>query len=257
MPLKAKSMKFFLIISLFSALLLSLQPPGKQPQAPKEILPYFVRVKSDFINTFSNAEVAHLAWAFLTGEKKGLSPKTQKDFQEMQLGFLFSPSGIHISFFIFMLFFLFKKTFSKNKKLLLQGLTFLLLLMVFPYPTLKRLIIFRIFLMIKNKFKFKINLDYLFLITYFISFIVGDYFVSPMSFIVSILFWGTFLSLRDYPRSIIVLGLLSSHLILCFFTGALVSPMALIFNFHRLLCNDNASSIFIYSEFQMHGLELA
>jgi len=224
-------MKFFLTIYLLSALLLTLKNPfsGQRPSArpEKSSIGHLLPPKSALLESFENPRHGHLLWAFLTGEKEGLSPKLKKQFDLLELGFLFSPSGIHLSGFFLLLFFLQKKLLGKK---VAARVKFFITLACFFLPSysIKRIVILRLMIFLKNRLKKKWKIEILFFATFAVSFLLGHYFSSPAGFIMSFLFMGTFISLSPFSRWQMLLGLFASHLLLAFFNGHTVSPVALI-----------------------------
>lgn len=225
-------MRFLILITTISAfLLLWNRSHGLSLTAKKaKEAPSFMKgLHMDFKETFKRPEDANVLWGLMTGEKKGITSKTTDDFKSLQLGFLFSPSGIHLSSLILALFFLIKKILSKRhfKFLYFSALTFAFFL---PYLAIKRIVCFRLLLMLRSKFKLKASIEVIFLLTFVVSFLLGHFKESPLGFIYSFLFMGTFISLRDYSRIKVLIGLLAAHLLIDLFNGETVSPLSLIIN---------------------------
>lgn len=226
-------MKFFLILILLSTLILALGKPfgpgittsGAQ-KARKTQNPLWTPVGNALLESFEKPRNARVFQAFLTGEKNGISPKLKNQFDELELGFLFSPSGLHLSGFFLLFFFLLRKIASRKTisriKLVLTCLCYAL-----PFLSLKRLVIFRLLFLLNRKCSLRWRLEHLFLFTFALAFVLGHYQASPSGFIMSFLFMGTFLSLRDEPRLRLILGLFCSHLLLSAFNGNAVSLPAL------------------------------
>lgn len=226
-------MKFFLTIFLLCTLMLALSSPysNSSPRL-KTKGPEIIRgfpLKSDVLDSFDQARNGHAFWAFLTGDKQQVSPKLKRDFNQLELGFLFSPSGLHLSAFLFLLICIFKKFLSSKTtsrlKLLCYGVFYF-----FPSFAIKRIVILRLLIFLKLRLKKSWALEKLFIATFAISFMLGHYFQSPLGFIKSFLFMGTFISLRVYSRWIMLLGLFIAHLLLALFSGHEVSPLALLLN---------------------------
>lgn len=224
-------MRFFTFITLFTTFLLILSDPFNpnitRPKRPS--LELARKYQQNFKQNFHSAQNANVLWAFITGDKKGISPRVQKDFNDLELGFLFSPSGIHLAGLMALIFFLIKKIKQKKITKLVEWV-FLGSIYFLPYLAIKRLIIFRLLILLNKRLNLKADTEVIFLITFFISFFLGHYSQSPIGFILSFLYMGTFISLRNYSRPIIFLGLFSSHLLVCFFSGNEVSPLGLVFN---------------------------
>lgn len=191
-------------------------PPKKTPEFLKE---YQRFVK----NHFERPETANVLFSMITGNKNGISPYTKKAFQKTNLSHLLSPSGIHYGSFLFLLFYWLKKI--KNKKatrflkLLIYGGT----LFVPGLYSIWRLALLRLLLQLKFIFKKNIPLEVIFYLTFFISWIFGHYEISPLGYVMSYAFLGTFFSWRDYSKGVLVLALFSTQLMIALFLGNHVS----------------------------------
>lgn len=232
-PFQRGFMKFFLTISLLSALILSLQGPGVQA-APESLATQkawlaSLPIKGALIETFEHSQNGQVFWAFLTGDKKQISPKLKTTFNTMELGFLFSPSGIHLAAVFLLLFILLKLFFPKKISTRLKFFVYLLFYF-FPSFAIKRIILLRSALFLKHRLKRKWSLEILFFVVFLLSFLLGHYFQSPLGFVMSFLFMGTFIGLRHYSRWTILTGLFASHLLLALFSGKEISPLALLLN---------------------------
>lgn len=220
-------MKFFLTILLMSALLMTIGRPFSRLSPRKREAPAFLPSKGELIDSFESARNGRVFWSFLTGDKEAISPKLKNQFNLMELGFLFSPSGLHLSGFLLLLYFFSrkfmpKKVFSTFK----AAVTFICYFL--PSLSIKRIVILRILIFLKSRFKMKCPLESLFFVTFLLSYFLGHYSLSPAGFVMSFLFMGTFISLRDQSRRVIILGLFSAHLLLSSFNGKSVSLPALI-----------------------------
>lgn len=224
-------MKLFALITLLSAFLLTLSSSFHKT-APKirRTLPMGVQnLYPAFKKSFQNPQNANLLWSFLTGQKKQISPKLQKSFNDLELGFLFSPSGIHFGAFLTLLFLFKKKSKCKKLSLATQGIISLLALFL-PYMAIKRIAILKLLIFSQRFLKKRMPIEFLFLLTFCFSFLLGHYRESPLGFILSFLYMGTFISLRDHSKRTNLIGLFSSHLLIAFFSGHEMSPIALILN---------------------------
>ncbi len=226
-----EDMKFFLTIFILSGLLLALNNPfGRPTSSAKPENSSIQRVlpsKTALVETFEKSRHGMLLWAFLTGETQGLSPKLKKQFDQLELGFLFSPSGLHLSGFFLFWFLLMRKVLHKKTAKRVK-LAITLACFFLPSLSIKRIVILRLLIFLKMRLKKKWKIEILFLVTFGISFLLGHYFTSPAGFIMSFLFMGTFISLSQYSRWQMVLGLFASHLLLSFFSGSTVSLFALL-----------------------------
>ncbi len=222
-------MKFFAFITLTSALLLILiapipkKPPLSQTSKPSWLIEY----KTHFIESFTNAKNGRLLWGFLTGDKKGVSQQLIKDFNQLELGYLFSPSGLHLSAFIALLGLVIKRgIYSKKISPFIKLTT--LAAYTLPFLAIKRVVIFKLLFYLKQRFKLRISTQMIFFATFALSLILGHFLQSPQSFVMSYLFVGTFIGLKDYSKMTLILGLASGHLLLAFFMKKNLSLLALI-----------------------------
>lgn len=222
-------MRFFAFITLSSAFLLFLSKPFDQKiQTQKKELPTIIKVQQKaFKESFDHPQNANIAWAILTGEKAVISPKVIQDFKDLEINFLFSPSGIHLTALLTLIFFLIKKTkLKKTSKFMRFGI--LIGGLFLPFLAIKRIIILRLLIMSQNLLKRSFPIEHLFSITFVISFLMGHFQESPLGFILSFLYIGTFISLGDKSKVILLIGLFSSHLLIAFFSGNEVSFLSLI-----------------------------
>ena len=223
-------MKFFALISLLAALLLGLssQLGLLQTKPPSRETPLFLKnYQRKVKERFHKPENANLLFSFITGNKNGISPYTKKAFKRVNLSFLLSPSGVHLSGFLFIIGFFLKrikvKWIRKTSQISILSSGF----MFTNFDSIKRLIILRLLFHFKFLSKVRISLEMIFFLAFFLSFLLGDFSTSPLGFIYSFLFLGTFFSLRNYPKIILILGLFSTQLILGLFLGEKVSLVAI------------------------------
>jgi hypothetical protein len=223
-------MKFFLFVSILTGVLLGTTIQlglQKTPVSTKVTPPFLVRYKSQVKEQFKKPENATILFSFITGNKSGISPYTKNAFKKLNLSFLLSPSGIHFSaLFIFVAFFL-KKIKSKWIRYAAKASIVSSLFLLPNFEALKRLGILRLLFQVKFLAKLKISLEKIFFLTFSLSFILGQYKASPLGFIFSFAFLGTFFSLRDSSKITLILGLFSTQLILALFLGDKVSLLSI------------------------------
>ncbi|MDD4975979.1 MAG: hypothetical protein PHY93_16600 [Bacteriovorax sp.] len=223
------AMRFFAFITLISAFLLFLSKPFDQRINPvKKAIPTFVKSQQRaFKDSFDHPQNANIAWAIMTGEKFGISPKAMQDFKDLELNFFFSPTGIHLAAILSLLFFLIKKLkYKKTVNMIQWGI--LIWALFLPFLAIKRIIFLRLLIMSQRLIKRKFYIEILFLITFGMAFLLGHFKESPLGYILSFLYIGTFISLSDKPKIILILGLFSSHLLIAFFSGNEVSLLSII-----------------------------
>ncbi len=222
-------MKFFLFIAALTVFLHSLVPLlGLEGVTLKaKSTPHFMRGYQEKIkNSFKKPENANMLFSFITGNKSGISPYTKKAFKRTNLSFLLSPSGIHLSAFLMILFYPLKK--SKNK-ILKRFAKLLILPSAFFLPefnSLQRSAILRLLFQFKFITRFQLSLEHIFLMTFALAFCLGHFHRSPLSFIYSFAYLGVFFSLRDYPKIMLIAGFFSIQLLLGLFSGEKSSILA-------------------------------
>ena len=223
-------MKFFLFISLFTAVMLGITVQSGRSKLipPPKTVPAFMKryhqmVKADF----KKPETANILFSFFTGNKNGISPYTKKAFKKVNLTFLLSPSGIHLSACLLIIMFFVKKIKFKWVRNLAKAGVLSSLLFLPGLESIKRLSILRLLFQVKFHLKMKLSTETVFLLTFIISFIFGQYASSPVGFIFSFAFLGTFFSLQNQSKLLLILGLFSTQLILALFLGNKVSLLSI------------------------------
>lgn len=222
-------MKFFLFISLLTAILLGITNQlglQKTLPSPKKTPLFMVHYKQKIKSHFERPENANILFSFFTGDKNGISPYTKLAFKRVNLIYLFSPSGIHLSgIFLFLSFFL-KKIKTKWIRHALKACSLSSFFLLPNFESIKRLVILRLLFQFKFLSKIKISTEKVFIITFLFSFLIGQYYASPLGYIFSFAFLGTFFSLRNSPKVMLILGLYSTQLIIGLFMGNKVSLVA-------------------------------
>lgn len=223
-------MKFFFFISLFTALLLgfSSQMGLLQTKSPsKKMLPFLSEYKRSIKGHFQRPELANILFALISGEKNGISPYTKTAFKRVNLSFLLSPSGIHLASLLLCLNFFFRKISKKWLRHMVKILTFSSFFLLPNLESIKRVIGLRLIFQLKFLAKLKLTSEHIFLATFILAFIFGHYRVSPLGFIYSFAFLGTFFSLKSYSKLTLILGLYSTQLIIGLFMGEKVSLLSI------------------------------
>ena len=223
-------MRFFLIVSFLTAVMLGTTVQlglHTTPMATRPVPPFLVRYKNQVKDHFNKPENANILFSFITGNKTGISPHTKKAFKKVNLSFLLSPTGIHFSaLFIFVTFFI-KKLKNKWLRTILKLTSISSVFLLPDFQSLKRLGILRIIFQLKFLAKMKISLEKIFFATFILSFVLGHYKSSPVGFIFSFAFLGTFFSLRNHSKLMLICGLFSTQLILALFLGDKVSLLSI------------------------------
>jgi len=219
-------MKSFLILTLFCAFALGLTVELKlnKKTVAEQRVPFVLhRYQENIKASFKRPENANLLMSFLFGAKQGISPHTKKAFEKNNLSFLLAPTGIHLASFFLLVGFFLKRFLSRKKR---KWITMTLLSAMFLLPTpenIKRLSLMRLGFHGKAFFKRRISSTHLLAIAFGFSFLLGHYSNNPLSFLISLLFIGTFFTLGEQSRATLVLALFSNQILLAIFLGNKIS----------------------------------
>lgn len=143
----------------------------------------------------------------LTGDKSILPKKIKSAFQRYGLYHLLTPSGLHLS----SLFFINILPIAAQIIILLS--IFIIILPMHSYLSLERILIFKTIFNITSSFGLRLNQELILLATIILSVFVGNFQQSPMSFMFSILFWGTILIYKSNKFQMLIFLNVSQHLI--------------------------------------------
>ena len=163
----------------------------RKPFVPQKRKPVSHRHK-EMRQIVKPTHLVNLLIAYNTGSKKKLNRKMKKAHKTLHLIHLFTPSGIHLSALYLSLWPLFSLA-RKKGSILYNTLWFGTALFPFILSglySIKRMALLRILWRLNRKFKYRRNFFHLFLLTFFLDFIVGNFKYSPLSFIYSFLFLG-------------------------------------------------------------------
>lgn len=129
-----------------------------------------------------------LYYSMITGDKTKISFQLKKRLRQLGLLHLFTPSGLHLSSFFFIRFL--------PKKILFFILValFIVLNHFYSYASMERVLIFKILHLVLKQ----TSLEMHFTLTFVLSFFLGQ-FQEPLSFLYSLLFWGTIIMFRKNP----------------------------------------------------------
>lgn len=195
---------------------------------PKMLLPAALGAYQHKIKkSFKRPEVANVLISFFTGNKNGISPYTKKSFKRVNLSFLLSPSGIHLSSLLIFIFYFIKKIKNKWLRHLTKASSLLTILFLPGFESIKRLSFLRLLFQFKFLAKIKLSIIHVFILMFSISFFMGHYKTSPLGYIFSFAFLGTFFSLQHFSKIQLVFGLFSTQLILALFLGDKVSLLSI------------------------------
>lgn len=224
-----------LISLFFLVIIVILKPEG--PQVPLHLPQWLQGLHQNLLTHFTHPQNAHFLFAILTGDKKGLSGCLLKDMNTLNLRFLLSPTGLHLTGFLFF----FKK--GKNR------IPIYLACWLLPgFYSLKRLALLRFMTLFKKGIT-QIDRFYL---TFFISFCCGHFFKSPLGFTYSFLLIGTFFSLNQMSFIEAFLAIAASHLVISFFSGDDFSFLALVFTLVLVQCFSLLLPLFFFFVFSFY-----
>ena len=167
------------ILVLLSLLFIahSLKLPFKQPQKS------FISIQLSKGNLKSP-----LYYSMITGDKAKIGYQLKRGLRQLGLLHLFTPSGLHLSSFFFI-------RFLPKKILSLLLVAFLIFLnYYYSYASMERVLIFKILHLVLKKTSLELH----FALTFVLSFFLGQ-FQEPLSFLYSLLFWGTIIIFRKNP----------------------------------------------------------
>ncbi|MDP7321434.1 MAG: hypothetical protein QF441_12550 [Bacteriovoracaceae bacterium] len=181
--------------------------------------------------------------ALVTGNKKELPREQKKLFKKYGLSHILTPSGIHLSSVIF----LFK--YFKTLELLFLIVFFIYLQNFSVYNSLERVTLFRLlYIFIKKLSRTKNNIEISFIGTFFLSALIGHYSANALSYIYSLLFWGTIICFKEKPlKMILMLNL--SLLFISSYTNQLVSPFSLLINTVYTFIFSSLFPLFLFNNF--------
>lgn len=170
---------------------------------------------------FYSKETQQLIKSAITGNKKQLSRKLKNIFSDYGLLHLLTPSGLHLSSLLII------RT-SSTFFILLYILIFWYLAQHATYNSMERVLIFKIITLVSKRY-LKMSLEIIFIITFWISLLIGHYQNSALSFLFSLYFWGTILIFRHSKISTIIYLNIGLYLVASL-TDSYVMPSSLIIN---------------------------
>lgn len=223
--------RFPFILTLSSILLLiNIQRPRpsyKVTETPTLIHNHLFEMKR-----LQDSEHFALTRAFIIGDKRSLTKSLKKKFSYLHLNHLFTPSGIHFSsfliFFIPLISRLRKRGYKKSSFLIEVSLC-LLPFGLYQFYSLKRISILRLLNLTFKNLNFKIDIFYIFILSFLIDFIFGTYRQNPMSFTFSFLFLGSLLS--NSKITSIALSFFTANILLSLFFYTQVSSIGFFLGF--------------------------
>lgn len=173
-------MKYIILLTIGSILIISAL---SAPYTIKKRVFYNIQISNTYEPSAKSLYISSI-----TGNKKGLSRKLKKTFQNYGLLHLMTPSGIHLSSIIVLI-----------KFHRLFAIFFMILILCFlqkydTYNSMERILIFRL---ISSIFPKVINPHYIFISTLIIAVFIGHYHNSPLSLCFSLLFWGTIILFKE------------------------------------------------------------
>jgi hypothetical protein len=215
--------------SFLTARRLVLPQPNEQVYLPEVIRNYHFDIK----DSFKKRENANLLIMYITGTKEKISHHTNKNWREAHLTHLLSPGGLHLSVIIAVLFYFFKRRKKQKTSFHKKGeiLFLCLLLLLDGFLSLKRLAVFRLIVIGKKQFHLPLPIEWILFIVFLWALAVGHFQHSPLGFLYSFSYLGTFIFLRHEPRMRLILGIFLIELIMSLFLSHRLSFLAILFNF--------------------------
>jgi competence protein ComEC len=190
--------------------------------------PLLVRNARDVLRKkYSDYKLAELAVSYITGDKRRLSLSIRRAHKRLGLYHLFTPSGIHLSAVIGMIF-LFLKLLKLKSKKIRGGVLFLVCITPFFLPkmfSMKRISLMRSLFVITRRFKLLkwITPFQLFITSFIIDFFIGTYSSSPLSFSYSFLFLGIIMAVSEDKVTRLPFALLGGQVIIAYFQQSYLS----------------------------------
>ena len=180
-------------------------------------LPLIIQeLRPSFDRSFNEGMHARLLWSLLTGDKRIVSPAFSSSINNLQLGFLLSFTSIQLSILLWGIWKIIKKISNSKIKTFLYVFLITLTFLT-PFLSLKRLAILRLFKLLKRKFQLRLGNEVIFILTFVISFLLGQFTMAPLSFIFSFLFIGGFIACHTHSKKELTLCLLSSQMIIAMY----------------------------------------
>jgi hypothetical protein len=164
-----------LVIGMFCFLVAPLFDYQRPVYSPKFI--------GELRKNFQDKDLGHLYTGLVFGVGRWIPEKVKKDFIFFNLLHILSPGGLHLSALLALLLF------SRLKK----GVTFMLFVLFFwieGFFPLKRVIVFRMVGYLSPE----LSLEARFYLTCLIALLCGHFYLSPLSFTYSFIFWGTIIT---------------------------------------------------------------
>ena len=194
----------YLILLLFSLLIFPVNKPN------------FLSDKKYLKVTLSSKGLSksnlNLYKSILTGNKRLLRKDVLKKFKRFGLLHLLTPSGLHLSSLLGLVFFL-----GLRIRLIILTVSLVAIIQFKAYLSLERVLLFQIIATGIKFFKLRLSLFFIFLLTFMGSVIIGNFTKSPLSFFYSFLFWGTIILYGKNKRMLplyLFLSLLFSNILM-------------------------------------------
>jgi hypothetical protein len=222
--LRVNGRLFLIYLIGFLLLFCSYRDTPKSYKGYKKGSPFTTSRMTSLSKHFNNRTMATLLNAFITGDKKKISPTVKKKFDNLALSHLFTPSGIHLASLYFLLLPFLKR--AKNKLIILIPLLGLSYFFT-PFHSIKRILLMKVTsVWLDQRDMFKV-----FLISFTWDFILGTYSLSPLSYSYSFLFLGIIISFQNRPKLFLPVALLGGQIITQYFSDAPLTTTGFIWNF--------------------------
>jgi competence protein ComEC len=169
-----------------------------------------------------------LAKTFVCGDKKAIDSQSVRQFRELGLAHLFTPSGLHLTSAWLTLRSVFRFIKRRWPRQLIKILFFSSLYnLLTGYLSIRRLALFHICQTIFQLLNWRLPPFILFHCIFIYDFFWGSFTQSPLSFIYSYLFLGCFFTAKD-KFSTPIIPLMAAQLWLAFFMDQKIVPLGMI-----------------------------
>jgi hypothetical protein len=221
-------MKIVLVLHhLLSFVLLALYFTNESQQFKKSFhyqkSPEFLLEAQKSTNKLS-ADHSNFINALVFGNFKQLNKELKLKVNKLNLAHALTPSGLHVSL-LHPLLLLIPSTFIIT---IIYFVLFLFFHQLDFYYALERCLLY--YLLININKKLKLNKILIFYLTFIVSFCLGSYHASPLSFLFSFIFWGIIIYSKNFDLKTKLIHLFIGNLIINYFFKMESSLLFFVFN---------------------------
>ncbi len=190
-----------------------------------------IEKKRSFILEFYGMEKspASLIYSYLTGRKSSLNKTMIRRHKRLGILHLLTPSGLHLHSFFLIITLLFKNSKIHTRKLKILSF-FAITISLIYYPqnhAIRRIFIFQSLSFCLQK----ISTRNIFFFTFIIDFIIGGFSSSPLSYALSFLFLGIFLSSNKITKAPPYFSLFLGQVLVAIFFSQKIYPLSVFLGF--------------------------